>query len=88
MLNINISKQAEKFLKKIDAKIWKQIAQKIMALRLLPFPNDSQKLIWFDFYRVDSWEYRIVYLIKKDTIYIYVIWKRNDSEVYKILKRK
>ncbi len=41
-----------------------------------------------EFLRVDSGEYRIVYRVNEEekTIYVILIEKRNDDEVYKILK--
>jgi mRNA interferase RelE/StbE len=41
-----------------------------------------------DYKKVDSGEYRIVYRVSDEekTIYVILIEKRNDDEVYKILK--
>lgn len=88
MLELDFSSQAIKFLKKISGKPAKQIKKKIQDMRGNPYPQDSAKLIGYDFYRVDSGEYRIVYLVKENTLEIKVVAKRNDDGVYKILKRK
>ena len=37
---------------------------------------------------VDTGEYRIVYRFDNDTVYIAVIGKRNDDEVYKRIKQQ
>jgi mRNA interferase RelE/StbE len=88
MLKINISKQAAKFLGKVHPKHGKQIARKIFALRLDPSPAGSIKLKGCSYKRVDIGEYRIVYYVKAETIYVVVVGKRNEGEVYKILDKK
>ena len=78
------------FLKGLQPKVAAQIAKKIFALNLDPFPSDSKALIGYsNYYRVDIGEYRIVYCFnsKDDLITIILVGKRNDDEVYKQLKR-
>ncbi len=87
MLAIDFSSHAIKFLKKISGKPAKQIKQKIEELRVNPYPQDSAKLVGYSYYRVDSGEYRIIYLVNGDTLEIKIAGKRNDDEVYKKLKR-
>ena len=53
-----------------------------------PYPNDSKKLIGYDFYRVDVGEYRVIYAVHHDELHIVLIGKRNDDQVYKALKHK
>lgn len=52
------------FLKGLQPKIAAQIAKKVLELNVNPLPNDSSKqLIGYPgYYRVDSGEYRIIYL--------------------------
>ncbi|MFW6283490.1 MAG: type II toxin-antitoxin system RelE family toxin [Minisyncoccales bacterium] len=90
MLKLIISKQSAKFLKKIHPKHSKQIAKKIMSLRLDPIASDSKILKdeFSDFRGADIGEFRIIYNFDKNTLTIFLIGKRNDDEVYKILKRK
>ncbi len=87
MLNIDFSSQAIKFLKKISGKPAKQIRKKIDELRESPYPQDSSKLVGYPYHRVDSGEYRVIYIIVGDTLEIKIAGKRNDDEVYKKLKR-
>ncbi len=88
MQKIDFSKQARKFFESRDAKQRKQIAQKITALSDNAFPSDSIGLRGFsDYYRVDIGEYRVIYEVGDNLIYIKVIGKRNDDEVYRIFKR-
>ncbi len=89
MLKINISKDAEKVLKKLQSKIARQIALKIQALRNNPDPQDSSQLKGYaPLKRADQGEYRIIYRVDGETLYIEIVGKRNDDEVYKKLKRK
>ena len=51
-------------------------------------PTDHRQLIGYSYQRVDSGEYRIVYRFDAENIYVILIGKRNDDEVYRKLKRK
>ena len=89
MLNVNLSRQASKFLKKLPAKQARQIATKIMELRTNPNVHDSIQLKGYPEYRrTDIGEYRIIYNVDNDILNVFVIGKRNDDEVYKIFQRK
>lgn len=90
MLKINISKQAEKFLLNTQPKHAKQIARKIKKLQLDPKLHGTKNLTGeYSYYRrATSGEYRIVYYDKSGTLYVDLIGKRNDSDVYKLLERK
>ena len=89
MLKINISRQAGKFLSKVQPKHGRQIARKLLELQDNPTPNDSIQLkgSYSRYKRVDVGEYRVVYYIDKEVIYVSIVGKRNDGEVYKILNR-
>lgn len=87
MLNIDFSSAAIKFLKKLSGKPAKQIKKKLQELRENPYPQDSSKLTGYPYHRVDSGEYRIIYILNGDTLEIKIVGKRNDDEVYKKLKR-
>lgn len=89
MLKINLSKQAAKFLEKAHPKHSKQIARKLLELQQNPFPNDSIQLKGrhSNLYRADIGEYRIIYFVEEDTVFVTIIGKRNDGEVYKLLIR-
>ncbi|MBI2118941.1 MAG: type II toxin-antitoxin system RelE/ParE family toxin [Elusimicrobia bacterium] len=89
MLKLNISKKASKFLKKLPPKHGKQLAVCIRALQENPRPQDYSHLkgVLSNFLRVDSGEYRIIYETAGDTLYIILIGKRNDDEVYRQMVR-
>lgn len=83
-LNFAISRQASKFLKIVPTKHARQLSEKIINLRGEPRPNDSKILIGHEPYcRVDVGEYRIIYCTDNETLFIQVIGKRNDGDVYK-----
>lgn len=89
MYKIDITKSAGKFLKKLPPKQYRQVVSTILSLRENPAPNDSKQLSGYaEYHRVDIGEYRIVYRFDDDTVYISVIGKRNDDEVYKRFKQQ
>ena len=89
MLLINLSKQADKFLDKLPPKQFKQIVKELFRLAKNPEQQDIIKLKGSDdFFRKDVGEYRIIYKTDSEILYITVVGKRNDDEVYKIFDRK
>ncbi len=90
MRDIDFSTESEKYLRKLPNKISSQILKKILSLPEQPFPQDSKQLKGNSKdlnYRVDSGEYRIIYRLIDNNIYIVLIGKRNDDEIYKKFKR-
>jgi len=88
MLKINFSKQAEKFLLAVPAKHGRQIAGKISILISDPDALQSIELRGYaPWRRVKSGEYRIIYRIDGNDLNIDIIGKRNDDEVYRLIKR-
>lgn len=88
-MRLNLSHQVQKFLKKLDPKQARQIAEKIQALKGDPYPTDHKKIREYTpFLRTDIGEYRIVYKIADQTIFITLVDKRNDDQIYKLLQRK
>lgn len=89
MLLINLSKQADKFLDKLPPKQFKQIVKELFRLTKNPEQQDIIKLKRSDdFFRKDIGEYRIIYKTDSEILYITVVGKRNDDEVYKLFDRK
>jgi mRNA interferase RelE/StbE len=75
-----------------DAKTLRQVVMKILSLRRNPSPQDTKKLVNFNYqgltgYRVDQGEYRIIYAIDeaKKKVLIGSIINRNED--YKKLIR-
>lgn len=87
MRKINITKSTQKFLLHTPPKHGRQISAKLFQLRTNPHPNDAKQLTGYEhLWRVTAGEYRIVYRVQDETLYIEIIGKRNYSEVYKKLK--
>ncbi len=88
MLKVQLQKKAGAFFEKIPAKHARQIVERIDALRVNPSSVVSEDLNGFyPFRRLESGEYRIVFLIENDILHIPVIGKRNDDEIYKQIGR-
>jgi len=89
MLEIDISRQASKFLERAQPKHARQIARKLLELQQNPFPHDSIQLKGqhSKLYRTDIGEYRVIYFVEENIIFITIVGKRNDGEVYKLLTR-
>jgi mRNA interferase RelE/StbE len=87
MLLFRVSKHAADFLEKLPKKKSEQILRKILALCNDPFPLDYKKLKGNQFYRSRIGEHRIVYEVHDNELYIFLIGKRNDDDVYRKLDR-
>ncbi len=88
MRKLNMDRDAAKFLQDLDAKQYKQVASKMLSLLTNATPADYRQLKGSSYFRVDSGEYRVIYYFDADTLYVDLIGKRNDDEVYDKLKRK
>ncbi|OQW91522.1 MAG: hypothetical protein BWK78_04425 [Thiotrichaceae bacterium IS1] len=89
ILNLNIAKDISKYLRELPFKNFRQVCLSMFELRENPLPYDAEKLKGYDnLYRRDMGEYRIIYSFDKTTVYIYLIGKRNDDEVYRRLKQR
>jgi mRNA interferase RelE/StbE len=90
MRPINISKDSEKFLKKLEPKHAKQIALRIKNLAAQDHAHDTRPLkgTLSDYYRIDIGEFRLIYQYVDEVLHIPLIGKRNDSDVYRSMERK
>ena len=89
MRQLNLSRDAYKFLSDLAAKQYRQIGQKMFALLSDPQPSDCRPLKGYEgHWRVDFGEFRLVYRFDDKTVYLVIIGKRNDDKVYKPLERK
>jgi mRNA interferase RelE/StbE len=85
---LRIAYTAEKDLKDLQPKQYKQVASKIFSLIRNPKPHDCKVLKREpDGYRVDQGEFRILYYVYEDQkiVDVYRVGKRNDDEVYRNL---
>jgi len=88
MRKLDLAHDALKLLGNLPAKQFRQVVTKLFELMENPEPQDSKPLAGFEYRRADVGEYRIVYRFDGDFLFVALIGKRNDSEVYKRLKRK
>jgi mRNA interferase RelE/StbE len=88
MYKLSFSRDAKHFLDELDAKQFRQVVKRILALTMDALPSDSQPLTGSHFRRVDQGEYRIIYAVEEDIVAIVLVGKRNDGEVYARLRRK
>ena len=80
---IEIKKSAVKELNNLPNKDLKKIIQKIHNLADNPRPPDCKKLSGEEKYRIRSGNYRILYLIKDDILFIYIIKIAHRRDVYR-----
>lgn len=89
MLETSSSGTAEKYFKKLPPKHRRQVALKILELARNPEPPDSSLLHGYDdCYRADIGEYRIIYRFTPVTLFVDLIGKRNDDDIYRRFKRR
>jgi mRNA interferase RelE/StbE len=86
MLKLDIKRVAFDFLTDMQLKPFRQVMVNILQLTRNPYPHDSKKLAGYDYYRIDSGEFRVVYRVDDDVLHVDLVGKRNDDEVYRKLK--
>lgn len=85
---LDLSKDAQDFLSDLQPKQFKQVATKIHDLLRDPFPANAKHLSGYPGYRrISSGEFRVCYKVNDDVVYVAVVGKRNDDEVYRNLSR-
>ena len=87
MLELDLDRAADKYIRKLIPKHARQIKAKIIALLSDPNPPDAFPLHGFSYMRADSGEYRIIYRASKEVLTVRLIGKRNDDDVYRRLDR-
>ncbi len=87
MRNLDLTARARKFLAALQAKQFRQVVTKFFALLDDPKPPDSKSLSGVPYHRADIGEYRIIYRFDDESVYIALVGKRNDEEIYRQLKR-
>lgn len=88
-MNLELTNDARSFLQDLPSKQYKQVVGKIFELQRNPYLQDAKHLSGLQGYRrITSGEFRIVYTVIGETIRIALVGKRNDDEIYRILRRK
>ena len=88
MRKLDLTHDALGFLKTLPPKQFRQVVTKAFELIANPEPQDTKTLAGYEYRRADVGEHRIVYRFDRDFLYVALIGKRNDSDIYKRLKRK
>ena len=88
MRKLDLTHDALGFLRTLPPKQFRQVVTKAFELMANAEPQDSKTLAGYEYRRADIGEYRIVYRFDRDFLYVALIGKRNDSDIYKRLKRK
>ncbi|MCP4136452.1 MAG: type II toxin-antitoxin system RelE/ParE family toxin [bacterium] len=84
MYTIEIKKQVEKDLKKIDRQHINTILEKIESLQENPFPQSSTKLVNTETtYRLRVGDYRVIYQVDEKNEEITIFYIRHRKEAYK-----
>jgi len=84
---IYFKKSVLKDIKKIPDKDLKRIITRIESLSENPKPPGHEKLSDEDLYRIRQGNYRIVYSIRKEKLYIWIIKIGHRRDIYRKLKR-
>ena len=88
MLEVKLSKRSLKFIKGIPAKHATQIGKRVLLLAQNTGEISSQELKGYAPYRrAKSGEYRIIYRIEDNILYITLLGKRNDDDIYRLVER-
>ena len=87
MRKLAITRDAYKFLEDLQTKQFRQVTQKVLSLLVAPQPNDAAQLRGYDYWRADIGEYRIIYKWDDETVFLVLVGRRNDDEVYRRLER-
>lgn len=81
---VDLSRDAEKVLRRVPQKHQKQLVAKLLELSENPRPNDATKVAGSTLLRVTIGEYRVIYSITATTVDVVLLEKRD--RVYKKLR--
>lgn len=86
--SISLSRDAAAFVEGLPAKQQRQIAERLERLLSAPMDLPSEQLRGFaPLRRLKAGEYRIIYSVEESMVFVRLIGKRNDDEIYKALER-
>lgn len=88
MRKLVLNKSVLKELDELQAKQYRQVVSAILDLLTEPLPHYSKTLEGTPYRRLAIGEYRVVYRADDQFIYVVVVGKRNDDEVYRDLRQK
>ena len=82
--SIDLSRQAERFLRELPEKQARQIAAELLMLVADP---SEQLRGYAPMRRLRAGEFRIIFAIEGAVVQVRLIGKRNDDEIYKVIER-
>jgi mRNA interferase RelE/StbE len=83
MYTVKLKKSAEKELDQIPAKTRDRIITQILSLKENPRPLGCKKLAGYDWYRIRSGDYRVLYAIDDGKKTVEVLSAGNRKEIYR-----
>ncbi|MEK7170538.1 MAG: type II toxin-antitoxin system RelE/ParE family toxin [Patescibacteria group bacterium] len=88
MLTINTASPAESYFKRLPPKHRRQVSERILKLAENPKASDTRLLRGYEYYyRADIGEHRIIYRFTRAILFVDLIGKRNDDDIYRRMKR-
>lgn len=87
MLKLDLTNDAASFLTGQESKQARQLWNKVVSLMKDPRPNDSID-VGEGFFRTTSGEFRIIYRFDQTTLYVFLVGRRGDQDVYRKFERK
>ena len=88
MKKLVVEKAVLKELAGFPAKQYRQVVSAILDLLSNPTPHYSKSLEGSAYRRLAIGEYRVIYRTDEESVYVVIVGKRNDDEVYKLMQRK
>lgn len=88
MRKLDIQKAVLKELLELPPKQYRQVVSAVFDLLTEPNPPYSKTLRGSPYLRLAVGEYRVVYRVDNEFVYVAMFGKRNDSDVYRRLDRK
>lgn len=80
---LELTKTAQKKLKKLDTQTLNKLLPKIESLKDNPFPSGVKKLVTADGYRIRVGDYRIVYDVLEDLVLVKILKVGHRKDIYK-----
>ena len=85
---IEVTPRARKDLKALPTREKQRVAKQIDALKTDPRPTGCKKLQGReDFYRIRAGNYRVVYQIEDEVLFILIVRVGDRKEIYEIIRR-
>jgi len=85
---IEVTPRAQKDLKALPTGERQRVAEQIDALKTDPRPTGCRKLRGReDFYRIRAGDYRVVYQIEDEVLFILIVRVGDRKEIYDIIRR-